>query len=313
MINKICLKTQSFLTKLKFRVRKKSYLSYNHLKDHNLYRNNEYCLKTLRDNIEQPLIFHSYWYGKIERKQLFSIKSVLVTQPNSVVWLWIDEHTWDDNLELMQKLNDMDSIKIIKYCALNEVKGTPFEDLPSSHFTQSENLPFRADAFRILILYKYGGLYFDLDIMFLRDIRSLIDWEFIYCWENQPYGNNAIIYLHREETKGQLFRIVKKTNSFQPWRIFNYANNLKNVMSYPTAFFDPLWLFDAGEGGSYPYHITNWDEFFNKRMDKDLNYQDFFKGCYAFHWHNRWSLEVVKDSCFDLFDNQFSEILNWDS
>ncbi len=315
MINK----AKHLLRKIKTKLSNSTYTRYHHNDDSKLYTDNDYCLNFLQEQTKKKNIFHGYWHGQINRKHIFSIKSILTTQPNSEVWLWIDENTWEQNTEVIQQLNSYKNIKVLKYDGVLERKGTIYENVPLNHFTQTENLPFRADAFRILILHKYGGIYFDLDIMFLRDISNFLDREFIYCWEKQPYGNNAIIHLNKQDTLLQLHKIVKENNSFQPWFIFNYANKLKNVWTFPTAYFDPLWLFNpedkadiSNQKGSYTYPITNWDEFFQKKISEETKYNNFFEGCYAFHWHNRWGIEVVENSYFDMFDKQFSKLLNWD-
>lgn len=312
-------KVKSFVSKLGIQVNEVEYTNYKHLENKKLYFDNEYCLALLQKSIEKKTIFHCYWYGSIGKKHLFSIKSVLVTQQNSEVWLWIDKDTWEINNALILKLSKEAQIKIIKYDGLVEREGTPFERFEAEQFTQSDNLAFRADSFRILTLFKYGGVYFDLDVMFLRDISNFLDREFVYCWEKQPYGNNAIIHLHEKETLSELVKIIEKSNSFQPWIIFNYANKLKNVWVLPSTYFDPLWLFNpdcksdlSNQTKNYLYPIINWNEFFTKKVEEEISYKDFFKGCYAFHWHNRWNLEVTENSYFDKFDKQFSEKYNWD-
>ncbi|PCG19852.1 hypothetical protein [Brachyspira sp. G79] len=47
---------------------------------------------------KKNISYHAYWYGKINEKHVFSIKSLLCTQENKKVYLWIDNKTIKENL-----------------------------------------------------------------------------------------------------------------------------------------------------------------------------------------------------------------------
>lgn len=110
-----------------------SYKNFAHLKDERLYEDNEYCLNFLKNNASKPLNleiisgelkpnlsvnssinlksnlsqnailpksstkFHAYWYGLINEKHAFCIKSFLATQENAKLYLWLDESTFAQN------------------------------------------------------------------------------------------------------------------------------------------------------------------------------------------------------------------------
>ena len=46
---------------------------------------------------------------------------------------------------------------------------------------------------RLIILYKYGGIYIDLDIFLLKDFTPLFGMKFCYAWSYLKTGNNAIL------------------------------------------------------------------------------------------------------------------------
>ena len=57
-------------------------------------------------------------------------------------------------------------------------------------------MSFYSDVVRYLLLYNYGGIWFDLDCFFLRNFDPLF-YNFkneicVYQWENQYYPNGAI-------------------------------------------------------------------------------------------------------------------------
>ena len=67
-----------------------------------------------------------------------------------------------------------------------------------------ENSKFRiehtSDVLRILTLYKYGGLYMDLDVLSIFPIR-VIDRKNFVCLEGNNHFSNAIIRLDLNEGK----------------------------------------------------------------------------------------------------------------
>jgi len=197
---------------------------------------------------------------------------------------------------------------------LEEIKNTPFAKFDYI-FTQKTNLPLRADAFRLLMPYKYisenkydGILYFDLDIMFLRDFNDILNHSFCYQWEKQPYANSAILFINNKTIIENVINIIEKKRTVIPWIIFNYSNKeLYNLMVLPCAYFDPIWAITNNK--NYEYPIINFDDFFKKYDGEKTSYKDFFKGAYAYHWHNKWDYKADENSLFYTFYKEFSNLL----
>lgn len=79
-----------------------SYKNFNHLEDDLLYIDNEYALNFLKNKKDEivkseEIKCHAYWYGDINEKHIFSIKSLLCAQNNSEIYLWIDKATFNKN------------------------------------------------------------------------------------------------------------------------------------------------------------------------------------------------------------------------
>ena len=80
-----------------------SYKNFNHLDDDLLYTNNEFALNFLKNKNDneikksEKIKCHSYWYGEINEKHIFSIKSLLCAQKNAEVYLWLDKETYNKN------------------------------------------------------------------------------------------------------------------------------------------------------------------------------------------------------------------------
>lgn len=259
----------------------------------------------------EKIIAHVYWYGEFGRKQAFGIKSFLATQDcdKMELWLWLDEAAGYENYESNPWIKPLLPYIIVKpYNPEKAIAGSPFEKTKKA-FCQSDWIPGRADAFRIWALAQYGGFYFDIDTLFLRDMTSLFDGdEFVAAWERQRYASNAFVYLR----KGSLLTeaVVKKAlkgRCFQPWFLFDYDNwYMRYLKVYPCCYFDPLWM---GYVDGMP--IREFDGLFTDQEDSVScrTYQEFFPGSYAFDWHNRWGKEIAESSYFTRFEAEFDALL----
>jgi hypothetical protein len=58
----------------------------------------------------------------------------------------------------------------------------------------------KSDVVRFTLLAKYGGLYVDVDTLFLRDMMPLAPLEFTYLWSVTGKFNTAVIRLFRNGT-----------------------------------------------------------------------------------------------------------------
>ncbi|SDM36076.1 Glycosyltransferase sugar-binding region containing DXD motif-containing protein [Pedobacter steynii] len=299
-----------------------------HLKDEQLYTDNDYALASLENGFdldasgftpqktrEEKTIYHCYWYGVIGRKQAFSIKSFLCTQDlgKCRVVLWLDQDNGFENHDQNPLLKAiLPFIEVRSYDPFLEMKDTPWKN-KKNLVAESQNLAKRSDAFRFLVLFKYGGVYFDLDVMFLKDFGTLRDSEFCYAWESQPFANSALLRLNRQSLISTyiMHKSIEK-HTVLPWVILNYSDVLlKDLYVFPCALFDPIWQGGKLENSplaDFPDFFKPFDREFINKSDID-SYQKFFPGCYAYHWHNQWKADEVENSFFGIFENEFNEQL----
>lgn len=110
-----------------------------------------------------------------------------------------------------------------------------------------------SDKVRFILCHRYGGIYLDVDVLFLRDWEELWGWRgaFAYRWSRLDRYNTAVLRLHRQSALGTLLLRTAYRNGmdFHPARITRYVKDAQMeelfVMA-PTALFDPAWL-DAEE------------------------------------------------------------------
>lgn len=299
----------------KYRMRegrkKNNLFKFNTLENKNIYFGNSEL--SLPNNYkEEKINFHTYWYGEFGRKQAASLKSLICTQNlnNIEITLWLDGENGYDKYEENKYLYPLlPYVKVKKYVPEKEIQGTPFRK-SAFLFNMKNNLAFRADGFRMLILYKYGSFYFDLDVLFLNDFTKLLMGnEFCYPWENQSFGNNAVLYLRKGSLLNKyISKKITRLKCTHPWILFDFNDkNLQSLFVYPCSFFDPLW---QGDYESAP--IKEFKDFFDKPFNQYINLnleqlkEVFFPYSYAYHWHNNWNSEVQLNSFFYLFEKQLN-------
>lgn len=267
------------------------------------------------------VVYHAYWHGAIGEKQALSLKSCICTQKqaDTEIWLWLDVENGYEGYEENEYLRPLlPWLKVLPFDAGKEIQGTPYEDY--GWMFCGPELTFRADGFRLLALYQYGGVYFDLDVLFLKPLSPVLSaGEFCYAWESQPYANNALLYLKKGgELAQRLTEKALRLETFRPWQLLVYGDRaLSSYIVYPSPFFDPLWMRRPGDQG----YLENFEDFFTKPvirenpeifagMDFTLENQPFFPGAYAHHWHNRWKTEIHPDSAFRWFEKVFDQRLD---
>lgn len=293
------------------------------------YQNTDKCIEQLstydfnsiKNNYQNSnkgqTIFHVFWNGLLNRKQLTCINSYLCTQnlKNSVLWIWLDGLNSNDIIKRNRDLINITygtivNIQIKLYDSSAEADETLFENY--KHLNNSTNLKFRSDIARIIILYKYGGLYFDLDMILLKDMSPLLHLEFCYSWSYLNKGNNGLLRLFKG-SQNCLDLMDKYLNTVSPFGLngqkfflgYNQYifDETINLFCLPSTMFDPVWLlFDKGENSKYS-KLNNLDGFF-KSTDENIN--TFFNNqIYAYHWHSRNDFNIEKNSYFEKFENLF--------
>lgn len=101
-----------------------------------------------------------------------------------------------------------------------------------------------SDIVRMCVLYKYGGLWFDLDCLFLRDIKPLFSYRsFVYQWEWRNWANSAITFMDIPKCN-VMTRIMERCIRLKicyPKQVFNFKAKINGLYVLPTYVFDPAW------------------------------------------------------------------------
>ena len=295
-----------------------------------LYWDAEYCLRFLReletsngDHSSPGERFHLYWHGPFSTKQAFAVKSLLATQkvgPGDV-WLWLDKQDGYDGHERNPILQQLASdLLVLPFDPSVECRGTPVEDSPELY--EGASAVARSDLFRLVALYKHGGVYLDLDMMLVRDLRELFRQPFasgeLCCrWSaHLPYANTAFLRLRRESrTAQEILARCSAAGTCHPKDVLRFDGNERlDLTVLPCAVFDPLWPHADGQCRFEEAPLDRFDDFFRKfgwrfRPRQGIRtHNDFFPGAFAYHWHNQWDAREHQRSYYGRFARGFDEV-----
>jgi hypothetical protein len=270
------------------------------------------------DNYTYPnekTLFHIYTEIKNE-KELECIKSCLATQDLDKIQLvlWSD-YDIDDN-KLIEPYKELLDLRV--YNAKEEAKDTPLEfeygkleAADSKHYLQS-------DLFRLMILHKYGGVWADMDIIFLRDFKPILDQEYMYQWGSETQyaqqGACATIIAMKQQSEFsyKMLEVLKDMPTIGETTIWGKDTFAKlwqvwpHFTIFPSTFFNTEWL------------ISKVDEPLSRETEENWFYnttniaQDYlFLEAFTWHWHNTSNKDkpIEEGSKFDLLRKRTDELL----
>ena len=262
------------------------------------------------ENYEYPkevTLFHIYTEVRTE-KELECIKSFIATQNldkcKLIVW---SDYNIEDN-ELIQPYKKYLDLRI--WDAKKEALGTILEGIPhldaidDKHYLQS-------DLLRILALYKYGGVWADMDIVFIRDFKPILDQEYMYQWGSETdFSNNgacATILAGFKESEfmlklmqGIVESSIKPATTIWGKDLFaSLWQKWPKFTIFPSPFFNTEWLISKTDVRLSELVEESW--FKNNGYAKD----NLFLEAFAWHWHNSSNKnKTIEDrSKFDLLRN----------
>lgn len=247
-----------------------------------------YALKNLNNNnnYNNSVIFHCFWHGILNEKHLYSILSCyyfnIYNNNNNKIILWLE-----NNIPNYYNIEIKKYAEIRTFSLIDELKEAQF--MNNINY-QSYNLSLYSDVVRYVLLYNYGGVWFDLDCLFLRCFNPLFN-NFsndicVYQWANINFPNGAI-YISLEpksnKMKKNILFIIERNRGwgFEEANL-TYDLNL-DLLVLPCSWFDASWI-------SNPLKLSFNDFFINTTID--YNFDNFFKGAFVYHWHNKWNNKI---------------------
>lgn len=281
------------------------------LPDRRIYTSVDHCLAYLRSLPstaplpENPVPVHFFWDGsEFGAKPALCLASFLATQDPRRFrpWLWLGHsNAWNARAALPHLAPLLPHLEIRHADLKDLARETPLEGEP--HW-EKVSPAGRSDLARLLVLHRHGGMYSDLDALFLRDLGALQTLvgahEFCFQWSAEPVGTNA--FSGHQAGSLLLAGIMRRARGLgapHARRLLPFADAPRDLLLLPVAAFSPLWLVNDGHDQSVFAPFTRFDEFFSPRpasSPQRATLETFFPGAFTYHWHGRWSAPEAASS-----------------
>jgi len=162
----------------------------------------------IKEPLDRHVLFHTYWKFQdgysdelpLPNHLTFILNSYLATQDlnhtSLIFWSNYDVATH----KILSKYFALPCVTQRKYDAFEMAKGTVLEGHSMLLSQEDERVWPDGDLMRLLVLHKFGGVYFDADTLLLRDFTPLLNQQFDYYWGSDFRGvnnmNGAIMHAY---------------------------------------------------------------------------------------------------------------------
>lgn len=231
--------------------------------------------------------FHTYTEFK-DSKQLMSAASFMATQPEQFTLIvWSD---YDISLDPIFTLSNGRIINKV-WCVFSEAMDSPIEGYTEILEAKDRRYWLQSDLLRLLVLYKYGGVWFDMDVVLLNTFAPFVGLEFLYSWGGDfDYNHSgacatvASIHAHSDLAIAMLSKLretpPKPMTTCWGKELFAAVYREYQYRILPSAFFNTEWCINLKYPGFAEYVELGW---FHTRPD---NHRYIFPEVFSWHWHN---------------------------
>jgi len=283
--------------------------------------------------LENPKLMHTFFIAdSLPDKVVVALKSALRLNVDATITLWTEDHRTSDTTQKLagvmkdfrcasratlrvRGLGDLEK-------KLSESKNPVVNSNMCKELTHRTGAVASSDLFRFLVLFFFGGIYFDADTVFLKDMavwHELASYGFAFKWGGEgpiPKSsgftndfNTAIMGLPiGSKVVSAVINAVGRCDAaaFYPTDVSRHLGCADRdvfcdgLVMVPTGIFDPLHEPNNMEKWKSQESFGAWqkngDGTFLKQNPFGQDLHHFFPSAFAFHWHNRWILPFVDDS-----------------
>ena len=282
-----------------------------------------------------PNLLHATWKGPLPATARLGILSFLYAQPTNCVTLklWVTDSDTEKSLQetlpnhlsleiLHLDFNDIANQIVALHPTLTDIVQKSRDNLVLLNNSTSTPPVGFSDVVRLFVLAAYGGIYLDCDMLLLKPLTPLLSRDFYYRWHVRHFGNTAAMHLQKGSKNAEfLVRLALEQSQYaasqralahvlHPQRLHYNLQKIpqSTVEMLPSAYFDPLWVIMDNSASRELYGLQQWDDFFTEPNDVS-SVEAFFKGAFAFHWHNQWKADIVQGSSADMFLQHYESII----
>ncbi|RCH92294.1 hypothetical protein CU098_006183 [Rhizopus stolonifer] len=266
--------------------------------------------------LEEKTVYHAYWRADIAPvgpKQLATLRSFFATQnPNTtVLYLWSNGDLSPSPVIKQIKSYVGDRLQIMLYDPVELAKGSPMEG--SSHLEFKDDSGYLdGDLIRLLAIYRYGGMWFDMDSLFIRDMGPLLEHEWLSQWDCfLPNGfpfNGAFMRFYKKspylcEMLSELASGPLPRPDTIDWGGYMYYRVYRRLLHHGIRPWSVLpWCFTDSMVCSPKNSMPN--AFIETEFNQERLLQTF-----AYHWHNQWKKEP--GSLFNFLEDRHKNVTGW--
>ncbi|RUP43695.1 hypothetical protein BC936DRAFT_136845 [Jimgerdemannia flammicorona] len=264
----------------------------------------------------EHIIYHTYWRADllpIGDKQISALRSVYATQNinYTTIYLWSNGDLTNSRLLMNLKNRVGESLQLRHYKAEELAKDTPMDGSPNLVFND-QYAYLDGDLIRLLALYKYGGMWFDMDSLFIRDMSPLFEREWVSQWDcflPRGYPFNGAFMRFRKDSPYVCEMLTEMATGPLPrkktidWGGYMYYRVYRRLLANGRMPFDIVpWCF-SDPVSCHPYNsMPKLAE--ESKFDKRRLMQVF-----AYHWHNQWNKSP--GTVFRYLDELHKDKLKW--
>jgi hypothetical protein len=285
-----------------------------------LYTDYEKCLEFLRtiddnDYIYPDQLVNFHLYSEVKNdKELLAVTSFFATQniDKCRLILWSD-YDVKDNARLAPFKSLID---FRVFDPIEEAKGTPLDSLTNVLCATDSRHYMISGLLRFLALYKYGGIWYDMDMVLIRDLKPILNQEFAYMWgsETDFYGFGPCAAFmgiqkgsqHATVCLDELIKAPIVPNSVsRDHEMLAKVYRRRPFTVFPSVFFNTEWQINVKHRGLGTAIEGGW--FCKTEYSTCL-----FLEAFAWHWHNSSKKDLVVEpgSKFHLLAERVDALLN---
>ncbi|KAA1472531.1 glycosyltransferase family 32 protein [Dentipellis sp. KUC8613] len=261
--------------------------------------------------------YHSYWrvdLAPFGERQEWMLKSFFATQPagHSRFILWSNGDLSKNKLLQGYATSFPDSFELRVADVSELAKGTELEGSPL--LSSKDKLAWTdGDLIRLLVLWKEGGVWVDMDSLLTRDLSPLLEHEFVTQWDcydkiYQPL-NGALMHFHQHSPYlCEAFHIMatspRPRASSTDWGALLYLKLWRRLVaeSVPPFKILPFCFSDARScrlDNRLPDPFVpdpsdkHWTGGLTREADGGLDQK--LRKVFAVHLHNQWEKDFPED------------------
>lgn len=240
----------------------------------------------------------------LNARQMCAIESAALTNPTAIILFLFTSQARFKRLKITPQLRSVLSYPNVQLNFLNVeefASGSPMENFIKSGILSDSDflLPHKSDVMRLLVLWKLGGTYLDMDVIVKKSFRSTP--ANFACSESENFMNGAVLNFSSEERKNLSEVFIKdliknfdgsKYSQNGPLLITRVVKNLCDVQNLNeiNATRDCRGFHVLKTDQCYPIPYEDWSNFMIETNSEDVMKK--VENSVVVHFWNKFSKTV---------------------